>query len=76
MALKMRTLGFWAAGLAAVGVLAYFAYLQLLGPQITLEPVVQSTLVHTIVASGRVETAHRINLERANHRHGALRAGR
>jgi len=62
MALKMRALGFWAAGLAAVGVLAYFTYRQLLGPQITLEPVVQSTLVHTIVASGRVETAHRINL--------------
>jgi HlyD family secretion protein len=42
--------------------LAYFGYAQWLGPQIKVEPVLQSTLVHTIVASGRVETAHRINL--------------
>lgn len=62
MALKMRTLGFWASGLAAIGGLAYLGYGKLLGPQIVLEPVVQSTLVHSIVASGRVETAHRINL--------------
>jgi len=62
MALKMRALGWWVAGLSAFGVLAYFGYAQWLGPQISLEPVVQSTLVHTIVASGRVETAHRINL--------------
>ena len=62
MALKMRTLGFWASGLASIGGLAYLGYGKLLGPQIVLEPVVQSTLVHTIVASGRVETAHRINL--------------
>ena len=62
MALKMRALGWWVAGLSAFGVLAYFGYAQWLGPQIRLEPVVQSTLVHTIVASGRVETAHRINL--------------
>lgn len=62
MALKMRALGWWVAGLSAAGGLAYFGYAQWLGPQISLEPVVQSTLVHTIVASGRVETAHRINL--------------
>ena len=62
MALKMRTLGWWVAGLSAAGGLAYFGYAQWLGPQISLEPVMQSTLVHTIVASGRVETAHRINL--------------
>ncbi len=62
MGLKVRALGWWIAGLSAAGVLAYFGYAQWLGPQITLEPVVQSTLVHTIVASGRVETAHRINL--------------
>ncbi len=62
MAIKMRALGWWVAGLSAAGGLAYFGYGQWLGPQISLEPVVQSTLVHTIVASGRVETAHRINL--------------
>jgi HlyD family secretion protein len=62
MVLKTRASAWWAAGLAASGVLAYFAYGQLLGSQITLEPVLQGTLVHTIVASGRVETAHRINL--------------
>jgi HlyD family secretion protein len=62
MVLKMRALGWWVAGLSAAGGLAYFGYAHWLGPQISLEPVVQSTLVHTIVASGRVETAHRINL--------------
>jgi HlyD family secretion protein len=62
MALKTRVFAWWAGGVVAVGVLAYFAYGQWLGPRLVLEPVVQSTLVHTIVASGRVETAHRINL--------------
>ena len=62
MALSLRALAGWAIGATVAGVLAYVAYGQALGPQIVLEPVVQSTLVHTIVASGRVETAHRINL--------------
>ena len=62
MALKTRIFAWWAGGVVALGVLAYFAYGQWRGPQIAMEPVLQSTLVHTIVASGRVETAHRINL--------------
>ena len=62
MALSLRALAGWAIGATVAGVLAYVAYGQALGPQIVLEPVAQSTLVHTIVASGRVETAHRINL--------------
>ena len=62
MALSLRAVAGWVIGATVAGVLAYVAYGQALGPQIVLEPVVQSTLVHTIVASGRVETAHRINL--------------
>lgn len=51
-----------AGRLAGCRWLGLFWLAQWLGPQIKVEPVLQSTLVHTIVASGRVETAHRINL--------------
>lgn len=62
MAFKLRAGIYWLAGLLIAAGIAYFCYTQWRGPQIVLEPVLQSTLVHTIVASGRVETAHRINL--------------
>lgn len=58
----MRRIYLWAGSLVVGCAMGYSVYQWLIGPQIHLEPVGTGTLVHTIVASGRVQSEHRINL--------------
>ena len=58
----MRRIYLWAGSLVVGCAIGYLVYQWLIGPQIHLEPVGTGTLVHTIVASGRVQSEHRINL--------------
>ncbi len=54
----------WLHLLAAVGVaaLVYFAVQRGMGPQLTAERVVRRDFVQTLVASGRVESPHRVDI--------------
>jgi HlyD family secretion protein len=58
----MRRVYLWAGSLLVGCAIGYLVYEWLIGPRVYLEPVGEGTLVHTIVASGRVQSAHRINL--------------
>ena len=58
----MRRVYLWAGSLLLGCAVGYLVYQWLIGPRVYLEPVGEGTLVHTIVASGHVQTEHRINL--------------
>ena len=62
MALKWRVVSLALGGTLLAGFLGFSAYEYVLGPRLALESVERGTMVHTIVASGRVETEHRVNL--------------
>ena len=48
--------------LAALGAAIWFGPRLLLGPYVTVEAIVQRDFVQTVVASGRVETPHRVDI--------------
>ena len=62
MALKWRVVSLALGGTLLAGFLGFSVYEYVLGPRLALESVERGTMVHTIVASGRVETEHRVNL--------------
>lgn len=50
------------AGAAVLGIVGYFAISVVLGPVVAALPVVRGALVQSVVATGRVETPHRVNI--------------
>lgn len=54
----------WRIVLAALllGLTGYFAAPRILGPVLAVQPVMRGTLVQSVVASGRLETPHRVNI--------------
>ena len=50
------------AALILIGAALYFAIPWVLGPIVTAQPVLRGALVQSVVASGRVETPHRVNI--------------
>ena len=49
------------AGVVILGLVGYFAVPFVLGPVLVAVPVVRGALVQSVVATGRVETPHRVN---------------
>jgi HlyD family secretion protein len=50
------------AALILIGAAGYLAIPRLLGPIVLAQPVLRGALVQSVVASGRVETPHRVNI--------------
>jgi HlyD family secretion protein len=50
------------AVLALLGLVTYFAAPRVLGPVVAAQPVLRGDLVQSVVATGRVETPHRVNI--------------
>ena len=52
----------WIVGLAAVLVVAYFAFVEIAGPSVETARVTRRDIVQSVVASGRVAKPHRVDI--------------